>query len=168
MKTNIASLMSLISAEEKNLNKLLNNMMEHTFNTTIQELDGSETIIEDYKSDFESELNELDLCYERLTKFKKVLFEKNNSFKLSDGRTIQQAIADTTYLRKIKSFYELILKNRASKRRITEVNNSYFESKTLNFDIKELEDKLAQIDEQIQKTDFEISKLNSLEFEITL
>jgi len=168
MKINIASLMSIISEEEKNLNKLLDTMGCHTYSITIQELDGKETILEDYKNDFENELKELDLCYERLTKFKKVLFEKNNNFKLNDGRTIQQAIADTTYLRKIKTFYESLLNNRNSKSRITEVNNSYFESRILNYDIKEIKNKLDEVEKQIQQTDFEISKLNSIEFEINI
>ena len=41
-----------------------------------------------------------------------------------------------------------------------------FECKNINFDSKELRKKLEKIDQDIQKTDFEISKLNSIEFEI--
>ncbi len=36
--------------------------------------------------------------------------KKNNSFKLSDGRTIQDAIIDNTYLRRLKSSYDNMLK----------------------------------------------------------
>ena len=36
----------------------------------------------------------------------------------------------------------------------------------INFDSKELRKKLEKLDQDIQKTDFEISKLNSIEFEI--
>ena len=58
----------------------------------------------------------------------------------------------------------MLIKN--SKKRVTEVNNSYFECKTVNFDSKQLRKRLEKIDNEIQKTDFEISKLNSVEFEI--
>ena len=93
-------------------------------------------------------------------------YEKNNEFKLSDGRTIQQAIVDNTNLRKLKTTYENLLLLKNTKKRVTEVNNSYFESKTLNFDQNKLKKRLEEIDSEIQKTDFEISKLNSVEFSI--
>ena len=66
----------------------------------------------------------------------------------------------------LKSTLEQLLLLKSSKRRVTEVNNSYFECKTVNFDSKELMKRLEEIDQEIQKTDFEISKLNSIEFEI--
>ncbi len=92
--------------------------------------------------------------------------KKNNSYKLSDGRTIQQAIVDNTNLRRLKVVLEQLLTLKNSKKRVTEVNNSYFECKTLNFDMNEIRNKLLEMDKKIQDTDFEISKLNSIEFEI--
>ena len=71
-------------------------------------------------------------------KLKKFQFIKNNSLKLNDGRTIQQAISDNNYLRKLKNFYNSIVNNRSTKQRITEVNNSYFECRNLNYDVKEI------------------------------
>ena len=53
MKTNISALMSIISEEEKNFNTLLVMTKSHLFTTSIQELDGSVTVIEDYKTKFE-------------------------------------------------------------------------------------------------------------------
>lgn len=168
MKTNISTLMSIISEEEKNFNNLLVMTNEHLFSTTIQELDGKVTVIEDYKTEFENELAVLESLNNKISTLKKVLFEKNNTFKLNDGRTIQQAISDNNYLRKLKTFYESITLYNSSKRRVTEVNNSYFESKTLNYNIAEIKSKLKLIDEKIQQTDFEISILNSQEFEIEI
>ena len=43
---------------------------------------------------------------------------------------------------------------------------SYIWLENINFDSKELRKKLEKLDQDIQKTDFEISKLNSIEFEI--
>lgn len=168
MKVNISTLMSMISEEEKNLNKLLSIMQQHVYSTSTQELDGKVNIIEDYKDDFTEELKQIDILYKRLSSLKNTLFEKNNNFKLKDGRNIQQAISDNTYLRKIKTFYEAIENNRSSKRRITEVHNSYFECQSLNYDIKDIKNRLTQINDKIKETDFEISKLNSEEFELNI
>ena len=37
------------------------------------------------------------------------------------------------------------------KRRVTEVNNSYFECKSINFDINEIKKKLKEVEDKIQK-----------------
>jgi hypothetical protein len=66
----------------------------------------------------------------------------------------------------LKLLYEGVLIHKSTKKRITEVNNSYFESKTLNFDVENINSKLKEIEAKIQQTDFEISKLNSQEFVI--
>lgn len=87
---------------------------------------------------------------------------------MPDGRTIQEALVDNTNLRKIKNLYNFLLSQRSIKKRITEVNNSYFESKTINYDIDKIEKEYEELEKKIQDTDFEISKLNSIEFEIDL
>ena len=87
---------------------------------------------------------------------------------MSDGRTIQEAIIDNTNLRKMKSSYDLLLNFRDVKKRVTEVNNSYFEVKTVNFDIDKIKKESDELENIIQKTDFEISKLNSIEFTIDI
>ena len=165
MKLNLTTLMSKINEEESNLNTLMSNIKEHLYSTSIKELDGSETVLEDYKQDLDEELKSLETTYTLLTKLKKFQFEKNNSLKLSDGRTIQQAISDNNYLRKLKNFYNSIVNNRSTKQRITEVNNSYFECRNLNYDVKEIKNKIEKITQEIETTEFEISKLNSIEFD---
>lgn len=166
MKLNLTTLMSKINEEESNLNTLMTNIKEHLYSTSIKELDGSETVLEDYKQDLDEELKSLETSYELLTKLKKFQFTKNNSLKLSDGRTIQQAISDNNYLRKLKNFYNSIVNNRSTKQRITEVNNSYFECRNLNYDVKEIRNKIEKITQEIETTEFEISKLNSIEFDL--
>lgn len=166
MKTNISTLMNLISEEEKNLNNLSYTIREYAINTSVEELDGRINIIEDNKESFDLDLEEIEKSAKELSRLKTILYEKNNQFKLTDGRTIQQAIVDNTNLRKLKTSYEQLLLFKNSKKRVTEVNNSYFECKTVNFDSKKLKKRLEEIDNEIQKTDFEISKLNSTEFEI--
>ena len=166
MRTNISALMNSISETERNLNNICYNIKSYSFNTSIEELDGKVNIIEDNKADFDFNLNELEKSNKELSKLKAMLYEKNNEFKLSDGRTIQQAIVDNVNLRKLKNSYEQLLLIKNTKKRYTEVNNSYFECRTINFDPVQNRKRLDEIDAMIQKTDFEISKLNSVEFEI--
>ena len=165
MKLNLTTLMSKINEEESNLNTLMTNIKEHLYSTSIKELDGSETVLENYKQDLDEELKSLETSYQLLTKLKKFQFIKNNSLKLNDGRTIQQAISDNNYLRKLKNFYNSIVNNRSTKQRITEVNNSYFECRNLNYDVKEIRNKIEKITQEIETTEFEISILNSIEFD---
>ena len=57
---------------------------------------------------------------------------------------------------------------RNSKQRVTEVNNSYFQIQEINYNQDKIKSKIQILDEKIRNTDFEISKLNSIEFEIDL
>lgn len=166
MKTNISALMNLISEVEKNLSSKIYSIENYALNISIEELDGKVNLVEDNKKIFNLNLEEIEKASKELSRLKAILYEKNNEFKLSDGRTIQQAIVDNTNLRKLKTTYENLLLLKNTKKRVTEVNNSYFESKTLNFDQNKLKKRLEEIDSEIQKTDFEISKLNSVEFSI--
>lgn len=168
MKTNLANLMSIVAEEERKFSSYGYNLRNHACNTSTQELNGTINVIEDYKEDFEKELNEYKEMQKIITKIKATIYEKNNNFKLPDGRTIQEALVDNTNLRKMKNTYKSLLENKNTKRRITEVNNSYFECKTVNFDIEEIRKEYESIEKQIQDTDFEISKLNSIEFELDI
>ena len=132
------------------------------------EFENTANVIKDYKEDFNEALMEQENILKKISKLKATLYEKNNSFKLSDGRTIQSAIVDNTYLRKLKSFYDDLLKCKSAKRRVTEVNNSYFDCVDVNYNADEIREKSKTLEKQIQRTDFEISKLNSIEFEISL
>ena len=143
-------------------------LKKHVFNTSIQELSGVLNVIEDNKKDFEEELIEVQNLSNEIIKLKSILYEKNNTFKLSDGRSIQAAIVENSNLRKLKDNFELLLNYRNSKQRVTEVNNSYFQIQEINYNQDEVKSQIQILDEKIRNTDFEISKLNSIEFEIDL
>ena len=166
MKTNIQSLMNKIAEEEKRIGSINYTIKNHIVSTSIQELDGRVTITEDFKKDFQKELKELEEASERVCYYKRVLYEKNNSFTLSDGRTIQAAIVENTQLRSLKQTYETFLTYKNRKSRISESHDAYFECRTINFDKEAIEKKIKKLDEKIAQTDFEISKLNSKEFEL--
>ena len=168
MKINLSSLMCLIDENERQYSSLFFALKKHVLNTSIQELNGTTNIVEDNKKDFQEELAEVKRLSKEITKLKSILYEKNNSFKLSDGRTIQSAIVENSNLRKLKDNLQTLLNYRNLKQRVTEVNNSYFQIQEINYNQEEIKSQIQQLDLKIHNTDFEISKLNSIEFDIDL
>lgn len=168
MKINLSSLMCLIDENERQYSSLFFALKKHVLNTSIQELNGTTNIVEDNKKDFQEELAEAERLSKKITKLKSILYEKNNSFKLSDGRTIQSAIVENSNLRKLKDNLQTLLNYRNLKQRVTEVNNSYFQIQEINYNQEEIKSQIQQLDLKIHDTDFEISKLNSIEFDIDL
>lgn len=168
MKINLSSLMCLIDENEKQYSSLFFALKKHVLNTSIQELNGTTNVVEDNKKDFQEELAEVERLSKEITKLKSILYEKNNSFKLSDGRTIQSAIVENSNLRKLKDNLQTLLNYRNLKQRVTEVNNSYFQIQEINYNQEEIKSQIQQLDLKIRNTDFEISKLNSIEFDIVL
>ena len=168
MRINLSSLMSLIDESEKRYSSLFISLRKHVLTTSIQELNGTTNIVEDNKKDFDEELAEVNKLANEISKFKSILYEKNNSFKLSDGRTIQSAIVENSNLRKLKDNLQSLLNYHNFKQRVTEVNNSYFQIQEINYDQEKVKSQILQLEQEIRNTDFEISKLNSIEFDINL
>lgn len=168
MKTNLSNLMSIVSELEKEFSDCAYELKGMAYNASIQELDGTINVVEDCKDEFQNSFKQFLDMQEKIVKIKSAIYEKNNTFKLPDGRTIQEAIVENTNLRKVKSVYSVLLSKRSSKKRITEVNNSYFECKDLNYDSKVIKEEYDKVDKRIVETDFEISKLNSIEFELDI
>lgn len=160
--------MNIVAEDERKFSEYAAELRQYVYNISIQELNGNVNVIEDYNEDFTRAFSEYKKLQEKIIKMKSVLYEKNNTFKLPDGRTIQEAIVENTILRKMKTTYEILLSQKNSKKRITEVNNSYFECKMINFDIENIREEYQILEKKIQDTDFEISKLNSIEFEVNL
>ena len=168
MKINLSSLMCLIDESEKQYSSLFFALKKHVLNTSVQELNGTTNIVEDNKKDFDEELSKVKELSNEISKLKGILYEKNNSFKLSDGRTIQSAIVENSNLRKLKDNLQALLNYRNLKQRVTEVNNSYFQIQEINYNKEDIKFQIQQLDQKIRNTDFEISKLNSIEFDIKL
>lgn len=168
MKIYLSSLMSLIDEKEKQFSSLFFALKKHVLNTSIQELNGTINVVEYNRSDFQEEIVEIERLSKEITELKAILYEKNNFFKLSNGKTIQSAIVENRYLRKLKDNLQILLNFRNLKQRITEVNNSYFQIQEINYNPEEIKSQIQKIDFKIRNTDFEISKLNSIEFDIDL
>lgn len=165
MKINLASLMSKISELESQFNELNYELKLKSINTKIIELNGQSQVIEEYP-DFENELKHFMELADEITKLKGILFEKNNSIKLSNGKTIQNALIDVKNKRHVLELIKSLNKQNSYKKRTSETNNSYFTSKELAYnkeDTKKIEEDLLS---EIQNIELEISKLNSELFEI--
>ena len=168
MKTNISNLMNVVAEYERNLSELSNQLLGHVYTTVAKELDGCENVIEDFKADFSEEYSDYLDYSNKIVKIKQVIYQKNNELKLPNGNTIQDALTELNLLRKKSDLFTRLLWFKNVNKRITEVNNSYFECKELNFKPEEIKIELKKVEEQIQEIEFEISKLNSIEFEIEL
>ena len=161
---NIQTLMNEISDCDKLSDRLWGFLSSRIYSVSTRELDGTKNVMSNYYDEYQKVLKEYEDNLSKLTKLKTILYEKNNTFKLSDGRSIQSAIIDNSNLRKLKSTYEELLIYVDTTRRIDEANSSYFEVNTINYDRSVIEKELASIVKKIQETDLEISKLNSIEF----
>ena len=168
MKSNLANLMNMVSEYEKNLNMIDSQLRSHIYTTTIEELDGKKNITEDYREDFKNEFIEYNELFEKIQIIKQTIAKKNNEFKLPNGDTISDTLITINLLRKKQFLIETFLSGKNSKKRITEVNNSYFESKEINFDSQAMKDLYEKIQSEIQHLEFEISKLNSKEFDVMI
>ncbi len=168
MKTNLSNLMSIANDEERKFVEYGYELKDYAYSITTQELDGTINIIEDRKKDFEKAYKNYTGTQQKLTKIKSIMYQKNNSLKLPDGRTIQEAIVENANLRKMKVIYAALLTKKDTKQRITEVHNSYFECKNINFNSDKLQKEYELLEKKIQDTDFEISKLNSIEFDLDI
>lgn len=165
MMTNLVDLRSKISMLEREYSDLYYQLKLNCMNKKAIELDGHEQVLKDYLY-FDDDFEKLENMAVKIVQLKGILFEKNNSLKLSNGDTIQKAIVDVQNKRKMLELVNTLAKKEPSKTRVSETNNSYFETEELAFDkTRMIEEKEALI-KQIQKIELEISQLNSEMFEI--
>ena len=95
-----------------------------------------------YLFDDENEL------FEKIQRAKQLIAKKNIEYKLPNGDSIADSLITINLLRKKQYLLENLLNEKSSKRRVTEVNNSYFEAKSVNFDadaMREVYDKIHDL-----------------------
>lgn len=168
MKTNLSSLMNMQAKYQEEYDEAAKNVLIYSRNIKTRELNGTETMLYDCKDDFNDNFEKLKKLEKVTSKIRATINKMNNEIKLSDNRTISEALADNISLRIMQDTYKSLLETKASNKRVTEVNNSYFEIKELNFDSKNLKDLYNEVTKKILDTDFEISKANSIEFDVDI
>lgn len=167
MRTNLVDLMSEASKLERECLNLHYILKSDNTNSIAIELDGKEQVLNEYPQ-FEEQFNEYQAKLELLNKIRAVIFEKNNSLKLSTGDTIQSALVAVANKRKLLQLVEELSTLNNSKKRMTEVNNSYFISKELAFDKNRMKELAENLKLEIKDIEFEISELNAQVFEIEI
>ena len=165
MKTNLVDLMSEVSRLEEKASELYSYLVRNNTNEYAIELDGRKQDLKVYE-DYEEKYKDYKNTLENINLMKKVISEKNNELRLSNGKTIQSTLIEISNKRKLLGLIQSLLRRNPSKQRITEVNNSYFLSKELAFDKDQLQKEEKELIEEIKTLEFEISVLNSQTFEI--
>lgn len=167
MITNLTDLTSKIQNIEREANTLYYSLKSNNINTKAIELDGREQVLEEYPA-FEQDYYDYMAKLSLLSRLKAIKSEKNNSMKLPNGMSIQAAIVEISNKKKQLVLLMELLSLNPSKRRITEVNNSYFLSKELAFDKAQMQEEYNRVQREIDDLEFEIGKLNSETFEVEL
>lgn len=165
MKTNLIDLMSENSKLEKEVLELYYDLKRNNTNVETVELDGRRQSLES-NDDFIGRYAEYKKKIEKINKIKAILFQKNNSLILSNGKTIQATLVEISNNKKVINLIDDLLKIKPSKERITEVNNSYFRSVEPAFDIEYMKEEKEDLEASVKALEFEISQLNSNTFEI--
>lgn len=165
MKTNLVDLISQVSQLEKDYSELKYRLINHSMNTRIIELNGDSQMLDEYL-DFNDDFRKFFEIEKEITKLKGIIFEKNNSLKLNNGYTIQQALVDIKNKRTALDLIEYLANQTPYKKRTSETNNSYFTSKELNYDKNTMISLREDLRNQIQQMELEISQLNSEMFDI--
>lgn len=165
MKTNLVDLISQVSQLEKDYSELKYRLSNHSMNTRIIELNGDSQMLDEYL-DFNDDFRKFFEIEKKITELKGIIFEKNNSLKLNNGYTIQQALVDIKNKRIALDLIEYLANQTPYKRRTSETNNSYFTSKELNYNKNTMISLREDLRDQIQQMELEISQLNSEMFDI--
>lgn len=165
MKTNLTNIMSEVKKYQDELSEIEyylkgNNVIKSTI-----ELNGNEMTLEKVE-DFDEKMERADYLVNRIAYLKSVIAEKNSKEILSNDLSIAGNLDLLAKLRIRVETYQRLLSIKETKKRITEVNNSYYLHSLPVFDKKKIEEKKKETEDIIQSIELEISKVNSIEFEI--
>lgn len=167
MKTNLVDLMSRVSQLEREYSELSYELRGNSMNLKTIELDGTAQVLEEYPN-FEGDFRRFLDIGKEITRLKGIMFAKNNSITLENGDTIQKALVNIQNKRKALELVKTLARQNPSKRRNTEVNNSYFTSKELAYDKNMMIELEQSLIEEIQYIELQISEANSQSFKIEM
>lgn len=168
MKTNLQLLRNQIREEEETLDILKFSTHEYIYNELNEELDGKTTLLKDNAEKLNEKIKQTEDLTNKLLYHKKLLLDKENKLRLSDGRTTKQAIIDNKYKLKLKYFYESLLRKDSKKVRMNDSKSIYFLEYKSNINKSNINNKIKEIEEDISNTTKEILKLNSTDFKIEI
>ena len=100
MKINISGLMNMIAEDERKCSSLSNSLRTKVYSVSIQELNGTVNVIEDYKDEFDKELEEYRKIMSKISKLK------------SMSMFLFKSINILVRIRLVSILYKLIIMNR--------------------------------------------------------
>ena len=165
MKTNLSNIMIEIKKDQDELAEVEYYLKRNVVKKSTIELSGNEVMLENVE-DFDEKMKRGDYLIERIAYLKSIVAKKNSETILSNGISIAGNLDLLSKLRNRVETYKEILTIKDTKRRVTEVNNSYYVHCVPVFDRKEIEKRKEDIENLMQNMELEISKANSIEFEI--
>lgn len=165
MKTNVSNIMNEIKKDQEELSNIEYYVRRNNVMKVAIELTGNEMILEEVE-DFNDKMERADYLVNRISYLKSVMSKRNNETILSNGMSAAGNLDLLSKLRARVETYQELLQVKETKRRVTEVNNSYYLHSVPVFDRNEIESKKIDTERQIQQIELEISKANSVEFDI--
>lgn len=165
MKTNLSNVMIEVKKDQDELSEIEYYLKGNNVKKSTIELNGNEVVLEEVE-DFNEKMERADYLVDRIAYLKSIIAEKNSKTVLFNGLSIAGNLDLLAKLRMRVETYQRLLSIKEIKRRVTEVNNSYYVHSVPVFDKKEIEEKKKSTEILIQGIELEISKANSVEFEI--
>lgn len=167
MKVSISDLMQRIAMLEDERTKLVEGLRYANKNIKTQEINGTNVGFDLTKcDDFDERFNRYMKIIEIIPTLKGIIDQKNNDFKLNNGLTIKQAILQNQYYRSAVKMLDILSEAKNSTDRFSNSGDSYYEITTLAYEPKVMKEKAKEIREKLLQTESEITKLNSVPFEV--
>lgn len=167
MKTNLINLMTLVKEQEMEYKDSCYSLVSYSKNRNAIEVTNQQTeSLEDNTQIFSEIMNKILKLEKEIDKNKAIIFKKNNSLTLPNGDTIQKTLNIISNKKILLRNLEPLVKITTKKERVTEANNSYWIKTFPAFDMNYIKSIISQLKSDIINLEFEISKLNSEEFEI--
>lgn len=165
MKTNLSNVMIEVKKDQDELSEIEYYLKGNNTNRSTIELSGNEVILEKVE-DFNDKMNRADYLVDRIAYLKSVIAEKNSEAILFNNLSVAGNLDLLAKLRMRIETYQRLLSIKETKKRVAEVNNSYYLHSVPVFNREEIETKKKSTEVLIQSIELAISKANSIEFEI--
>lgn len=165
MKTNLSNVMIEVKKDQDELSEIEYYLNRNNTNRSTIELSGNEVILEKVE-DFNDKMDRADYLVDRIAYLKSVIAEKNSKAILFNNLSVAGNLDLLAKLRMRIETYQRLLSIKETKKRVAEVNNSYYLHSVPVFNREEIKTKKKSTEVLIQSIELAISKANSVEFEI--
>lgn len=169
MKTTISALRNRISILETDLSTLYRTASSSLTTSKIRELTGAETVVSAPDTKYEEVMASIEEYVTEIARLKAMVARLNASTKLSDSKSISEAIYTLNGLRRLRSsLYEASMASPSIVRRSDGGLNggAYYDVRELNFDKATVKAKYDEATRKIAEMESEIDKLNNTEVEV--